>query len=350
MKIAVVGAGFAGLSVSYHLQASGSCSVTLFDAYALCGGASKIASGLVHPYVGEQVRRSLLASEAMDAVKDMLCIAEKFSEKPIADSSGIIRKTASKAQKEQMLAHARDQQDVVFLGEDQFLITSGITVHSEMYLAALSKACQSLGAEIKHEKVEDLSSLFSFDAIVIAAGAGSMQFKELENKGFGKTRGQLLVSRWPSDMKPLARSLVGKGYIAKSIDESDPLVTIGSTYERGRCDDAVDSDFAKEQIAPKASDLVPGLFLDPTMVKAGVRLTCRGHYLPAVGRLQERLWVMTGFGSRGLLYHALMGKLLASAILHDDPEQLPQQLKQQFHHIMHTAYTEDVKSPHEVIR
>ena len=48
-----------------------------------------------------------------------------------------------------------------------------------------------------------------------------------------------------------------------------------------------------------------------------------GHYYPMVGRLKDNIWVCTALGSRGLLYHALVGELLTEAVLSDEPSKLP---------------------------
>ncbi len=53
MKIAIVGSGFSGCGVCWHLLQSEGVEITLFSAG---GGASHIASGLLHPYFGMKAR------------------------------------------------------------------------------------------------------------------------------------------------------------------------------------------------------------------------------------------------------------------------------------------------------
>jgi len=84
MKIAIVGGGFSGLSVAWHFLQQSNYKVTLFEKKKIGGGASGIAAGLVHPYVGEQGRRSVFASEGMKAAKELIAVAEeKLGEKVI---------------------------------------------------------------------------------------------------------------------------------------------------------------------------------------------------------------------------------------------------------------------------
>ncbi len=67
MKIAIIGAGFAGLAGAYYL--SEHFQVTLFDLKGIGGGASGISSGLLHPYPGEKGRRSWHAARGFGSNK-----------------------------------------------------------------------------------------------------------------------------------------------------------------------------------------------------------------------------------------------------------------------------------------
>ena len=53
-RFAVIGGGFAGAALAWHLLAAASArvpvSVTLYDGAGLCGGASRAAAGLLHPF------------------------------------------------------------------------------------------------------------------------------------------------------------------------------------------------------------------------------------------------------------------------------------------------------------
>ena len=45
--------------------------------------------------------------------------------------------------------------------------------------------------------------------------------------------------------------------------------------------------------------------------RAGIRVTNPAHYFPILEQINPKTWVMTAFGSRGLLYHAYFGKQMA---------------------------------------
>ena len=72
MKIAVIGAGLAGLATAYYLLEHQDCQVTLFDAKGVGGGASGASTGLVHPYAGEDMRGSWRAHAALEETKRLL--------------------------------------------------------------------------------------------------------------------------------------------------------------------------------------------------------------------------------------------------------------------------------------
>ena len=63
-----------------------------------------------------------------------------------------------------------------------------------------------------------------------------------------------------------------------------------------------------------------------TGVRALPPMTQRGA-LPILGYMEPNIWVISGLGSRGVLYHALLGSLTAEAVMKGDPNGLPSPLK-----------------------
>ena len=67
-------------------------------------------------------------------------------------------------------------------------------------------------------------------------------------------------------------------------------------------------------------------------VRSGVRALpprTKEGALPLAGRLRtdRPWWVVAGLGARGLVYHAWLGKLVAAAILAEDDQLLPAELR-----------------------
>lgn len=310
-KVAVVGAGFSGLALCWFLLEKG-CQVDLYDQKGVGCGASGVAAGLVHPYAGEQLRRSWEADVALEETRKLLGAAQAFSKDPVADFSGLLRLVDAK-QAGILEEHARTYGDVVKLSEHQFLITSGIAVYSTAYLNALYAACTAKGLTLHLQKVESFASLDSYDLSFFAIGGGIFQFSGIESLKLKPVRGQALLCKWPCHLPKLERALLGKGYIVP-VPGGD--VYLGSTYERGSLEESPDLAFALEELRHKAKTLVPAW--DPLTVRecrAGIRVAKVGHYAPLGVKVGDKAFVLTGMGSRGLLYHAYAAQKLVMEAL-----------------------------------
>lgn len=304
MRIAIIGAGFCGLAAAWHLLHIQGIKISLLDAVGIGGGASGVATGLLHPYIGEQGRRSWQTEEGLKATLELLGVAEKALGAPVYDNRGILR----------IGAVQQIYPDLEPLGEETYLIRSGITVYAKKYLEGLWRACEKLGAKLFLQKVGSLEELKDFDAIVIAAGAGIFGFEECHHLRIGKVKGQVLTCRLPESLLPFEHSRVAKGYIAK--DEQPDLYHLGSTYEKGEINDQPCLETALEQLQPKAELLYPGIgLLNVLECRAGIRVNRHGHYIPLLEEIDPRTFAVTAMGSRGLLYHALFAKGLKEIFL-----------------------------------
>jgi glycine/D-amino acid oxidase-like deaminating enzyme len=282
MKIGVVGAGFAGLAAAYYL--SKKHSVTLFDKKGIGAGASGASTGLLHSYPGEHGRLSWHADAAMEASRELLKVAEEEMGRPVANYNGIVKKGEC--------IGARS--DVEQLGPDTFLITSGITVFVKPYLEGLWRRCEKQGVELCIQTVETLPD---FDSVILAVGSAVKQFCSLR---LGFVKGQVLACRVKD---PLSRSVTAKKYIA--VTEDPTVCHIGSTYER---------EFTSEEACLETAVKLLEPEYEVIGCRAGVRVTNPAHYFPIVEKITPNTWVITALGSRGLLYHAFLGKKLAQEI------------------------------------
>ncbi|HEX2579053.1 MAG TPA: FAD-dependent oxidoreductase [Rhabdochlamydiaceae bacterium] len=289
MKIGIIGAGFAGLACAYYL--SEHFEITLFDQKGIGGGASGIASGLLHPYPGEQGRRSWHADEALAAAQELLQVAEAALGRSVARFGGILRKGPC----------LNPGDDVELLADASYFIKSGITVFSDLYLAGLWKACEKRDVKIVLQKVGQLQELEDFDQIVIAAGAGIRNFPECTHLKINFVKGQVLTLE-----KTLAQSISSKRYFA--VTANPKQCHLGSTYER---------DFEDEE--PDLEKAIAFLQPEEKVVdcRSGIRVTNPAHYFPLLEQINPKTWAVTAFGSRGLLYHAYFGKKIAEKISHN---------------------------------
>jgi len=318
MKIAIMGAGFAGLALSWHLSSFPSCSVDLFDSKGIGGGASGVSTGLLHPYPGEQGRRTYLAEEALAATTHLLLAAEKALKEPVATYGGIY------ACKDETFKKNIAFGDVELMDDGKFLITSGITVHPEKYLEGLWQDAMKKGVTLHKQKINELEDLKAYDQIVVAAGHLSTVFFPEILANFQKLKGQVLTALRPANLPEVKKSTIGKGYIALSLKKD--IYNVGATYEREYLSEDPDLEFARQDLFPKVAKMYPEVdSLDVISCRAGVRFVRRRHYYPLLAQVKKGIWLFTGLGSRGLLYHGLLSKILSEAIIQDKPELLPRE-------------------------
>lgn len=288
MKVAVIGAGFVGLSVAWHLSEKNH--VHLFDALGIGSGASGASTGLLHPYPGEKGRLSWKAAEAMEAARFLLKVSETEMGRPVAHYGGILKQGICLS----------PGADVETLGENLYLIKSGITVFVKPYLEGLWKACEKRGAKLEIQKINSLEEVAEFEAVVLCVGAGIRDFSICSHLKINFVKGQALVCALD---KPMERSIVAKHYIA--LTENPGICHLGATYERDFTSSKPDLEVAIQLLNPK---------MPVIECRSGIRVTNPAHYFPILEQIDPKTWVITALGSRGLLYHGYMGQLLTQAL------------------------------------
>jgi glycine/D-amino acid oxidase-like deaminating enzyme len=316
VRIAVVGAGFSGLALSYHLLLKGA-SVDLYDEKGVGAGASGVSSGLLHPYVGEQVRRCHNAEAAMEETQKLLSVASQYCKDPVSDSSGIIRRVTPK-QRETFLKHQQVYQDLEVMSDNLVKIHSGIVVHSSSYLKGLYQACAQKGLNLILKKIDSACELEAYDAFILAIGAGVFSFPGLGDLALSAIRGQTVLCKWP--LPSLKEALLGKGHIVPI--PGDDKVHLGATYERGVKTTLPCMKTALSLLTPQAAVLAPDWKeIEALECRVGIRVVRPAHATPWVYKMNEKGFAMTAMGSRGLLYHAYYGKMVADMLFNQEKDQ-----------------------------
>jgi glycine/D-amino acid oxidase-like deaminating enzyme len=282
MKVAVVGAGYAGMALVWHLLQKG-MDVTLFDGGQ---GASHVSTGLLHSAPGRHAKPTAYAEEGMQAALELLQAASQ--EKKVFIQNGILRIAITEEQKKDF-------------GGERVWVPEGITVFSRSYLAELKKVCHE--ARYVNGWVKNLEELKDYDQIILSTGAESLQWGDLPLK---KTIGQCLICRWK---EPLPMSLLSYGHITPT--EDPELCQIGSTYEHTELPDPKK---ALELLEKAALFYPPAKDFQLVEIRAGVRIAQPLSYKPFVKKINPKTWVFTGFGSRGLIYSALFAKRLVASL------------------------------------
>ena len=303
MRIAVIGAGLAGLSVAWHALQKG-FQVTLFDHKGVGGGASGVSTGLLHPFAGKKGTLSYRAEEGMRSTKELLQISENALHQSVASFTGIFRPAITSEQKNDFQKNSALWKELVIqdIPMQGLWIEGGITVFSRAYLKGLFLACQELGALFFQEKITDLPD--GFDRVILTTGSDTIHFDGCQHLPCRTAIGQSLVCRWEN---PLPCSLASQGYI--SVTEDPHLCQVGSTYEHTDFPDPKKAVALLEKVAlfyPPAKDF------EIIEIRSGKRISPQEGHTPIITQVSKNTWVFMGLGSRGMLYHALYGKELVS--------------------------------------
>jgi len=304
MKFAVVGAGFCGLALSYYLSKKNLYDITLIDQVGIAAGASGIAAGLLHPYVGFKGRLNWRGHEALQETKHLLALTGQNC------PSGILRIPRSDEQWRlfQEGAALYDDMDLYevnhpgILQREGVLIHSGLTVNCQSYLHELWNLAKNQGCTLKKQTIKSLQELHEFDAVVICNGPLAMQLLGLRLK---LIKGQLLKFQWPENWPPLLQSVVSCKYV---VMEGNDACWVGGTYEHHFDHGNPDESIAREEILSDLQRFMPKLVESPILdCQAGIRVFAPDRR-PLMQQVDPKTWVFTGMGSKGLLYHALMAK------------------------------------------
>lgn len=327
MRIAIIGAGFCGLAVAWHLTNKGMTNLHLFDSLEIGQGTSGIAAGLLHSYAGAYARKSWRADDGLAATLQLLQVAETALQSSVIAGRGLIRLAISDEQKRDFsLAASCYPDDVHWLTADQcqqrlgyslshpqpgIFIDSGLTVDCKKYLQGLWMACAARGVQFQQQSIQSLAQLADFDWIIATTGASKL-LSELSSLKITPVKGQVLELRWPEGLPPFAYPVSSQAYLLMHPEGHQCLA--GATFERDYDKETPDLPSAITGIMPKLHAFLPELDASHVIgCRAGIRASAAGHR-PLLLKISPRCWVLTGMGSKGLLYHALYAEELAAQI------------------------------------
>ncbi|KAL8189564.1 hypothetical protein R6Q57_029130 [Mikania cordata] len=385
-RYAVLGAGFAGLSVAWNLLEHSPMDlhvcVDVLDEIGIGGGASGVAGGLLHPY-SPKVKPLWMAAKCWEETLRLLSIAEtnngvlnQKSKVIIARRKGILRPVVSLKNMSMMSDNARNSLAscrIRSINEDvarslvphisvpsnlAFYMPDAVNIHPQGYLEALYLASETLAKEMSNvgpgekeisfhkRSIDHLLELEGeYDAVIVCLGARSILLPELSGKLPLRTcRGIIAHLHLPDnigdELLEQSPSVLLDAWIAI---QNSRNIYLGSTWEWKSFNysqnvSTEEASKALEELLPKASAIYPNITkwaFDGA--RAGLRamppLTGNGS-LPLLGQIDDligqthksKFWLFSGLGSRGLLYHALLGKLMAQAVISCDEDVIPPEL------------------------
>lgn len=319
--VAIIGAGFAGLAACWTLCQRARYSITVYDGQGIGGGASGISAGLVHPFTGPEARVPPHGLEAFSCASELIKHVAQDDPRVLL-SQGIARVALTETQR--IAFQERSKQHTGCLkwlteSESQVLvpglvsapvlwIADGLAIDSQKYLQGLWTLSERRGAIFRKESIRNLAQLATYDQIVVACGFASRRFPELAPLSIRGLKGQIIELAWPKGLPPLAAPLLGDVYLIPAREGRSCLV--GATFEREFATEQCDVTLAEMQLRPKAEALIPALrgaqLLD---CRAGIRATTPDRQ-PVARTIDGRIWALTAFGAKGLLYHVHLSKAL----------------------------------------
>ncbi|XAR66796.1 hypothetical protein NMG60_11013135 [Bertholletia excelsa] len=390
LRYAVLGAGFAGLSVAWHLLKHSPkelhVSIDIYDEVGIGGGASGISGGLLHPY-SPKVKLLWRGAECWTESLKLLNVAESaltskelnskglhFGQKSdefMVRRRGILRPAVSlkhlnvlNDNAEKCLASCKIESINRYAAQNlvpqlcvplnsAFYMPEALNIHPPSYLKALFWACDSLAKaqsskelHLHRVSIHNLVELAGgYSAVIVCLGARAVFLPELSGKLPLRTcRGIIAHLNLPDDASEgypdHGPSILSDAWLAV---QGPRNLHLGSTWEwnsRNYSPDVSSEEASKalQELLPKASAIYPTIkdwaF---TEARAGLRampaLTPHGS-LPLLGCIDDfvggnhgcRYWLLGGLGSRGLLYHGWLGKLMAQAVLSSNENFFPSEL------------------------
>lgn len=342
MRIAILGAGFAGLAVTWHLlnYTQGSATIDLFDPEPIGGGASGLSSGLLHIYAGKHARQAWEGKRCLKETHRLITVASQAINKPLILSRGILRPALSDQQIADFQTCAQTHSDTQWWDKRAceskveginlpphgggLFIPEGLTIDSKSYLQGLWQACALLGTQFHQQAMIRKSDLAPYDKILIAMGPLSKNFPPLKDLPIQPVKGQILELKWPFDIKPPPFSLISQKYLVMGPDLTTCLV--GATFEHTFDTFKADQAKAVQEILPNIVSFFPPL-KDASILscRSAFRATSPSH-LPLMGKATDNTFFFTALGSKGLLYHAWLGKRVARAMLTNHEKHFPKEV------------------------
>ena len=339
--VIIAGAGLGGTCAALWL--SESKNVALISGTA--SAASTVAAGLVNPLAGQRMSRFWNSDTAYGDLTDTLTHAGALE---TYNPCGILRPALDEDQASLFQTLSKENPNsITWIPASQIrkdypyvtatfggaITTGGILDTPRMLnilLTKLSQCSTIIRENLTGWKERDSDVTVSLDSgrllkaktLILALGAGYTLFPELANLNLHCTKGQVIHVCIPKNISmPLPVS--GHGY---AVPIENRLI-LGTTYEHAPRDDGPTKAGIK-RILSLTEQMIPWVKSTKILkTSAGIRVGVPRTRLPMVGPLTKHVWMLTGLGSKGLLFGAHIGRNLETWLA--DSSRIPKGLRVQ---------------------
>ncbi|MFK5973142.1 MAG: FAD-binding oxidoreductase [Flavobacteriaceae bacterium] len=329
----IVGLGLAGVSFCEQLERNDKTFKVINDDSQT---SSKVAGGMYNPVILKRFTLAWMAKEQLEIALPLYCGLERKLQTKFNYTIPVLRRFATMGE-QNLWFEASDKAGLDYFLSDEILANKNVAIDAPfgygqvLYTGRIdTKKLLSTFGEYLLKQNKLIEETFDYDALRIEEG--HVEYKSVKAKrivfaeGFGLrknpyfkylplqgTKGELLTIRAPS----LKEANVIKASVF-SIPLGDDLYRVGATY-KWKDKTNLPTEEAKEELLAKLNAF---LRCDYEVVDhvAGIRPTVTDR-MPLVGRHLEHknLYVLNGFGSRGVMVGPYAAKQLFDAIEHRIP-------------------------------
>lgn len=329
MKIAIVGAGLAGLSAAYFLNQNGThCSVFDFSA-KIASGASGNDAGLYNPrfFASYDFEAEFYARSFELIVPFFERYADEIDHKKCGALHLINTDQKKKRYPKMCASWPWDEQDLKLVSVEEGAKISGASLdYDGLFLprsgiVSPKKLCglyQSLsGCDVQlGQNITDLDDLYdAFDVVILACAVQAKLLWRGFDLPLKPVRGQVTKIQSHAPMSDLKTVLCYGGYSTVGCGR---FHVVGSSFDRGVGTSHVQDQDDLDNLE-KLFTAVPSLRHDYTKIdaRASVRTTAPDHF-PVIGRLDDRTFISTAHGSHGILSSFMGAQILSHMITGSD--------------------------------
>jgi glycine/D-amino acid oxidase-like deaminating enzyme len=322
--------------------------VCVLDAGATGSGASGIGGGLANPMMALKGRPVFRARESLDVLESMgVSTRATYVAGLPAPGAAILRPARDEEQadwfRKQALEHPDLGEYIEPASEEGLFnllnapfgllrVLRGTSLDLGQTARDWLGDVPRVGIEPSWKAEEDTTGVtvfsdsgqFRAENVLLCMGHGMCTHPLTRSLNLHGIKGQIIRVAKPDSLPDPLPPISSWAYL---VDAGDGTLWIGSTFERN-WESLEPTMSATRDLLERAGKVVPALSNAKVLEsRTGVRVTVPGTRLPMVGPLHNgsRIYVMTGFGARGILHSAWFASRIPAFF--NDPEAIPHECR-----------------------